>query len=80
MPTPENEFLHELEVEVEAELGMTESSHPEEELELSPADWQFDPTDVVREQVGLRSVLGAVEALESDARFSHSPDAGTGIG
>jgi len=27
-------------------------------------EWLFDPADAQREQVGLRSLLGAVEALE----------------
>jgi hypothetical protein len=66
MPPSEEQFLHNLEVEVETELVIAQSSHPEEELGGSPAEWLFDPADVEREEIGLRSVLGAVEALERD--------------
>jgi hypothetical protein len=38
----------------------------EYELGASPTEWLFDPTDVEREEVGLRSLLAGVEALESD--------------
>ncbi len=72
MPTGESQFLHKLETEVEVELVMVQSSHPEEEFGVSPAEWLFDPTDVEREEVGLRNLLGAVEALEQDAQ----PDVG----
>ncbi|WP_328992789.1 hypothetical protein OG394_00900 [Kribbella sp. NBC_01245] len=63
-PTDENAFLHNLEAEVEAELAMAESSHPEESG--GPATWLYDPTDVERDEVGLRSILGAAKALEGD--------------
>jgi len=66
MPTDERPFLHKLEAEVEAELEMAESSGSGEALGASPADWLFDPADVEREEVGLRNLLGAVEALELD--------------
>ncbi|HZC27589.1 MAG TPA: CBS domain-containing protein [Actinopolymorphaceae bacterium] len=75
MPTDESRFLDKLEVEVEAELGMARSSHPEEVLGESPAEWLFDPTDVQREEIGLRSLLGAVEALEGDAQPDREADA-----
>jgi hypothetical protein len=35
------------------------------------SEWLFDPTDAEREEVGLRNLLGAVEALDV------GPDAGT---
>lgn len=76
MPAGESEFLHNLEIEVEVELDAAGSSHPEEEFGVSPAEWLFDPTDVAREQAGLRSIVGAVEALESDVR----PDGGSDVG
>lgn len=66
--TGDNEALHELEVEVKAELAMAESSHPEEVAELPVTEWLFDPTDAEREEVGLRSLLDAVETME------HPPD------
>jgi hypothetical protein len=58
MPTNEGPFLHELESEMDAERATTGSSHPEEALGVSPAEWLLDPTDVEREDVGLRSLLG----------------------
>lgn len=68
MPSDKSQFLHALEAEVDAELGMARSSHPEDALRESPAELLFDPTDVEREEVGLRSLRGAVEALESDSQ------------
>ncbi|MBO3748347.1 hypothetical protein J5X84_19915 [Streptosporangiaceae bacterium NEAU-GS5] len=56
--------IHALEVEVEAELAMVASSHREELLSLPVTEWLFDPTDVERDEVGLRALLGAVEALD----------------
>jgi hypothetical protein len=66
-PANENAFLHGLEVEVEAELSMAESSHPEEVADTPVTEWLFDPTDVERYEVGLRGLLGAVEAVEDGA-------------
>ncbi|WP_144122463.1 hypothetical protein [Catellatospora sichuanensis] len=68
-PTGDSAFLHELEVEVKAELSVAESSLPEEEAAAVPMDeWVFDPAYAQSEEVGLRSLLGAVEALEDDSR------------
>jgi hypothetical protein len=66
-PDDEHEFLEELRVEVEVELVEAESSHPEEAAQLPVTEWMFDPTDVEREEIGLRGLLGAVEALEEGA-------------
>jgi hypothetical protein len=63
-PANEHEFLHGLEVEVEAELTMAEASRPEEVVNTPVTEWLFDPTDVERYEVGLRGLLGAVEAVE----------------
>jgi len=62
MSTPDEEFLDELEVEVDVELTMEESARPDPAE--SPASWQFDPTDIDREEASLRSLRGAIEALE----------------
>ncbi|MEZ0075480.1 hypothetical protein [Planotetraspora sp. GP83] len=67
-PSGENDFLYELELEVEAELTLAESSHPEEAVGLSIIDWLFDPADVEREEIGLRGLLDAVEVLEDGSR------------
>jgi hypothetical protein len=74
IPTGDNDSLYELEVEVEAELAMAESSDPEEAMRLPVTEWLFDPADVQRDEVGLRGLLGAVEALEGDSRSGHSTD------
>jgi hypothetical protein len=65
MPTDESPSLHRLEIEVQEELVLAESSESRE-LGGSPAEWLFDPADIEREEVGLRNLLGAVEALELD--------------
>ncbi|HEX6359576.1 hypothetical protein [Actinophytocola sp.] len=69
----ENDFLHGLEVEVEAELTITESSHPEEVADLPISEWQFDATDAERYEVGLRGLLGAVEAMEDGPSQDRRP-------
>lgn len=62
----DEEFEIELEIEVRAELTLAESSRPEETAAAPPAEWLFDPTDVERDEIGLRNILGAAEALEGD--------------
>ncbi|MFF4127032.1 hypothetical protein ACFYYP_26205 [Microbispora rosea] len=69
-PSDENEFLHELEIEVEAEVIQVESSRPEDAAGLQVTDWLFDPADAEREEIGLRGLLAAVEVLEDDLRPS----------
>ncbi|MFS8102442.1 hypothetical protein LFM09_35485 [Lentzea alba] len=51
-----------LEREVEDELRMAKASRPDEEMSAPIEDWRFDPTDVQRYEVGLHSLLDAVEA------------------
>ncbi|GAA4605392.1 hypothetical protein GCM10023195_18680 [Actinoallomurus liliacearum] len=58
----------EIEFEAEAELSLAESSDPERAAGLPASEWLFDPADVEREEVELRNLLGAVEALEADPR------------
>ncbi|ETK34739.1 hypothetical protein [Microbispora sp. ATCC PTA-5024] len=67
-PNGENEFLYELKAEVEIELTLAEASRPEEAAELPVTDWLFDPADAEREEIGLRGLVNAVEALEEDLR------------
>ena len=63
VPTSDNAFLAELELTVSAELAQTETGPPEEAC--VPVDqWLTDPADEQRYEVGLRSLFGAVEALE----------------
>ncbi|GAA3687747.1 hypothetical protein C8D88_1364 [Lentzea atacamensis] len=66
----ENEFLHGLEVEVQAEIDIVVSSHFEEVAGTPVTEWQFDPADAERYEVGLHGLLGAVEAVE-DAERGH---------
>ncbi|WBB67696.1 hypothetical protein [Micromonospora sp. WMMD812] len=66
-PIGDNESMHALVSFVEAELAMAESSHPAEAADVPVTEWLFDPADAQRDEVGLRSLLGAVEALEGDA-------------
>jgi hypothetical protein len=64
-PTGGHAFLRELERNVRAELALAESSAPEEEAIRVPIDeWILDPAGAARDEVSLRSLLGAVEALE----------------
>jgi hypothetical protein len=63
--TGDGEFLRELEVEVEEELDLAESTRPEE-ITAPSSEWPFDPVDVQREEIGLRSLLDAIEAVEGD--------------
>ena len=64
VPTSDNVFLDELELTVSAELAQAETGPPEEAC--VPVDqWLTDPADEQRYEVGLRSLFGAVEALES---------------
>jgi hypothetical protein len=63
VPTSDNAFLDELELTVSAELTQAETSQPE--AACVPIDqWLTDPADDQRYEVGLRSLFGAVEALE----------------
>ena len=65
IPTGDNAYLHELELNVSTELTLAESGQPEEEAAGVPLDeWLFDPADAQRYEIGLHNLLGAVEALE----------------
>ena len=73
-PTGDNAFLHELQLTIRAELTLAETSQPEEQADGVPGDeWPPDP-DVQRYEVGLQTLLGAVEALEdAPGPGGHSP-------
>jgi hypothetical protein len=75
-PTGDGKFLSELEIEVKAELDLAESSGSEEVIGEASAEWLYESIDVQREEIGLRSLLGAVEAIEGDPR---SDDRTTGL-
>ena len=72
-------FLHELELTVRTELTLAETGQPYEEAIAVPIEeWLSDPADDQRYEAGLRSLLGAVEALEDGVgpgdRPSPAPD------
>lgn len=72
----DNEFLHGLEVNIEAELAIAESSHPEDVSDTPVTEWLYDPTDGERYEVGLHGLLDAVEAVQEatsrDTERGHS--------
>ena len=72
-PTGDNAFLPELELTVRTELTLAETSLPEEQADGIPGDeWPLDP-DVQRYDIGLRTLLGAVEALEDPSGTGDHP-------
>ena len=59
--TPQ-ENTAELELEVSSELELAEASSPPDGS-WPAAPWAFDPADAVREEIGLRNILGAAKSL-----------------
>jgi hypothetical protein len=78
-PTGDDAFLHTLELDVRTELTLVETSQPEEEAVGEPiGEWLSDPADDQRYEIGLRTLLGAVEALEDgSSRLPDEPGTGT---
>ena len=67
-PAGENAFLEELELNVRSELTIVETSQPEADADGVPTiESLLDPYEQ-RYEIGLRSLLGAVETLEDGAR------------
>ena len=66
-PTGDNASLHELELDVRTELTLAESQPPREEggalADALADEWMLHP-DAQRYEVRLRTLLGAVEAVE----------------
>lgn len=79
MSTPTEDqraFLHELEGEVKTELIEAETSYPTEDGDDIPTDeWLMDPY-APRYEVSLRTLLGAIEAVEGNSG-PQSAQAGT---
>ena len=74
-PAGENAFLQDLELTVRSELTIVETSETEVGADgLPTAEWLLDPDDQ-RYEIGLRSLLGAVETLEDGSRGGGVPDA-----
>jgi hypothetical protein len=76
-PTGDNAFLHALELNVRTELALAETGQPQEEAVGGPIEeWLSDPADAPRYEASLRSLLGAVEALEdASGPRDHPPPA-----
>ncbi len=73
-PTGDNAFLHALELNVRTELTLAKTSQPWEQAVRVPIDeWLSDPADDQRYEVSLRSLLGAVEALEDGSGPGDQP-------
>ena len=69
LPNGDNAFLHELELDIRAELTLIETSQPKEEAADLPIDeWLSDLADDQRYEVYVRSLLDAVEVLEDGSR------------
>jgi hypothetical protein len=71
MSTPhgDNAFWHELELVARTELTLAETSQPEVAVQGVPAaEWPLDP-EAQRYEIYLRTLLGAVEALEDASRL-----------
>jgi hypothetical protein len=64
----DNAFLHELELNVRAELTLAGGGRPPGEAVAAPTEeWLFEEEDAERYQIGLRGLLGAIEGLEDDS-------------
>ena len=63
MRSDDDGVIYALEIEVEEELDLARAGEPAEIGE--PATWLIDPTDVERDEIGLRNILGAVSSLEA---------------
>ena len=65
MPGNDDELLIDLKAEVAAELAVAHTDDPDAAYEVPPDQWLFSPTALEREEVGLRNILGAIEALQA---------------
>ena len=54
----------EFEAEITEEIALAESSRPDEPIVESDAGWRPNPTAVAGYEARLRSLRGAIEALE----------------
>ena len=67
-PIGDNAFLSELELNVRTELTLAETSQPELEADGVLTVESLLDEDAQRYEVGLRSLLGAVEAVKDGSR------------
>jgi hypothetical protein len=64
----DNESLHDLELDVRMELTLAEISQPEQDADGAPAAEELPDPDAERYEVALRTLLGAIEAVEDGSR------------
>ena len=74
-PTGDSAFLSELEVNVKAELILVETSQPDVDASGVPTIESLLEADDQRYELGLRTLLGAIEAAEDGARPDDDPQA-----
>jgi len=72
-PTGDNEFLHDLELDVRIELTLAETGRPEQDTGGAPAAEELPDPDAERYEISLRSLLGAIEAMEDGSHPDHQP-------
>jgi len=72
-PTDGNESLHELELNIRMELTLALASQPEQEADGAPAVEELLDPDAERYEVALRTLLGAVEAMEDGSHPDDHP-------
>jgi hypothetical protein len=76
-PTGDYAFLHELELNVRTELTLAETETSQLDVEadgVPTVQWLLDP-DAQRYEIGLRTLLGAIEVVEGDSRPGGDPPA-----
>jgi hypothetical protein len=72
-PAGDNAFLQELELNIRSELTIVETSEPDVDADGVPTiEWLLDP-DAQRYEVGLHTLLGAVETLKNGSRPGDDP-------
>jgi hypothetical protein len=71
----DDHVLRDLEIEVDADLELISASGVDDADPGPPGQWLFDPVEAEEEEVELRSLRGAIEALEAD----HGRDPGSAV-
>jgi hypothetical protein len=75
-PANDNEFLYELELDVRTELTQAKTGQPEQDTGGAPPAWGLLDPDAERYEVNLRTLLGAIEAMEDGSHpDDHPPQA-----
>lgn len=64
-PRSDEQGLWRLEAEVQAELAVADATPALGLFDPRESEWLVDPAEVQSEQTGLRSLLGALRALEA---------------